>query len=326
VFRAGLAVVLALVGCDEDTSLPTGDVWNVFEMPEPLLETGAAALGTRLVLVGGITGDITMGLPITTHVTTFDTLTQELGSLPDLPVAWTHANVAAVGGVVYVLGGLAGPTFEPQGQVFVLELGANEWTELVDQPVPEPRGASAVVVSKGHIFLLGGAAMFETLRTNLDFDVATRTWTDTLKPPDLPTPRSHAAAIRRDDGTFVLAGGLSDLSFGMPLGDTYLLPPGATVWELAEPMPTPRGGCAYGAIYASLICAGGEAGDAALDVVELFNSFDNTWTELEPIPEPRAGARGTVVANRLYVPGGSPTLEFTPTNTLFELTPFVATD
>lgn len=325
-FRAGLAVMLVLAGCDEEPT-PTADGgWNVFVMPEPLLEAGAGALGTRLVLVGGITGDITMGLPITTHVTTFDTLTQEFDSLPDLPVAWTHANVAAVGGVVFVLGGLAGPTFEPQGQVFVLELGANEWTELVDQPVPEPRGAAAVVVSKGHIFLLGGAGMFEPFRTNLDFDVATRTWVDDLKPPDLPTPRSHAAAMRRDDGTFVLAGGLGDLTSGMPLGDTYLLPPGATVWELAEPMPTPRGGCAYGALYASLVCAGGEAGLEALDVVELFNSFDNTWTTLEPIPEPRAGARGTVVANRLYVPGGSPTLEFTPTNTLFELTPFVATD
>ena len=88
-------------------------------------------------------------------------------------------------------------------------------------------------------------------------------------------------------------------------------------------MPTARGGCAYGELYGNLICAGGETTEA-LGVVELYNVTTDTWessaldTRLDPMPGKRAGARGAVVANRLYVPGGSETLDFVPTTTLFE--------
>jgi Kelch motif len=288
------------------------------DAPARRLETAAGALGTRLVIAGGFSASMTEGLPITTEVLTFDTLLGEWDSLPAAPVAWTHANVAAVGGAVYLLGGLDGRSFIAQPEAFVLEADAAEWTPL--DPLPEARGGAAVVVSKGHIFLLGGASTSGALKTSLDFDLGTRTWS--RMPVDLPTARSHAAAMRRyDDGAFVIAGGLGDLSSGRPLGDVYTLTPDATNWALAEPMPTSRGGCAYGVTFGNLICAGGEAGLVALDVVEIYNPILNTWSTAEPIPEPRAGARGTVVSNRLYIPGGSMTLDFEPTDSLFVFAP-----
>lgn len=336
-------MLLLLVGCNDDKGGVLGDTWTTVQMPERRLETATGALGTRLVLAGGFSASMVEGLPITTKVLTYDTQAVGIGrdpwgQLPDLPVAWTHANVAAVAGAVYVLGGLEGRTLIAQGDAFVLEAPREgvpyEWTRLPSLPPGHERGASAVVVSPGHIFLLGGASTTGTLATNLDFDLATREWI-VGRPIDLPTPRSHAAAMRRYDGAFVLAGGLGDLTSGSALGDTWLLPqnnfeacvvgPGNPCWEIRDPMPTARGGCAYGVVYGNLICAGGEAGLEALDVVESYNSFSNVWTTFEPMPEPRAGARGIVVANRLYVPGGSATLELEPTDTLFELAPFVAT-
>jgi hypothetical protein len=124
--------------------------------------------------------------------------------------------------------------------------------------------------------------------------------------------------MRRYDGSFVVAGGLGGLTGPQPLSDVWLLPQDGTVWQNRAPMPTARGGCAYGELYGSLICAGGEAGTSALDVVELYNVAIDEWRTLEPMPGVRAGARGAVVANRLYVPGGSESLAFEPVSTLFE--------
>ena len=125
-------------------------------------------------------------------------------------------------------------------------------------PAGQERGAAAVVVSPPHVFLLGGATSGGALASVLDFNVSTSTWSQL---PDLPTARSHAAAMRLDDGTLIVAGGLAD-GTGIPLGDVYALPLGAAAWELREPMPTRRGGCAYGRVQRSLVCAGGEAGAA----------------------------------------------------------------
>lgn len=306
------------------------DQWRAFEMPEPRLETATGTLGTRLVLAGGFSAGLPEGLPITTKVLTFNTLTLEWGSLPDLPVAWTHANIAAVGGVVFALGGLAGSApFTADGRVFVLESDACvdpeaeecAWTELPSMSDADARGASAIVVWPGHIFLVGGASTNGELASILDFDLVSREFS--RLPFDLPIPRSHAAAMRRYDGTFVVAGGVG--GFNGALSDVWVLPQDGTAWLPRRSMPTARGGCAYGELYSNLICAGGET-DVALDVVELYNVTTDVWessaidTRLEPMPARRAGARGAVVANRLYVPGGSETLEFVPTTTLFEFT------
>ena len=296
------------------------DEWRIFAMPEPRLATAAGALGSRLVLAGGFAAGITEGAPITRSVLTFDTLAagerDPWGALPDLPVAWTHANIAVIGGVVFALGGLDGRSFVADGRCFVLEQNATEWTEIAPMAPEDARGAAAVVVSPGHIFLLGGASTSDVLATNLDFDLETRTFS--RMPVDLPIARSHAAAIRRFDGTFIVAGGLGGLTGPQPLDDVWALPQDATVWINRAPMPTPRGGCAYGELYGNLVCIGGEAGLEALDVVELYNFPIDTWETLEPMPGKRAGARGLVVANRVYVPGGSESLELAPTTTLFE--------
>jgi hypothetical protein len=322
-------LLAALTACGIGYEPNTAEPWTVSTMPERRLETAVGALGTRLVIAGGFSASMVEGLPITTKVLTFDTLRDDLpdaerwASLPDLPVAYTHGNLATVGGVVYLLGGLEGDAFAANGSSFVLEppvdgVEATEWTPLDPMPEGEARGAAAIVLSPGHVFVLGGADGTNLFSSVLDFDVTARTWS--RFPVDLPTPRSHAAAIRRFDGTFVLAGGIGNSG---PLGDVYALPQDATVWEIREPMPTPRGGCAYGAVFTNLICAGGEAGAVALDVVEQYDANRNEWKSLESMPEPRAGATGTVVSNQLFIPGGSSTLAFEPTDTLFVFSPTV---
>jgi len=333
VFRVALLVLV--VACETANPVTPVDSWTTVQMddgtgvPPRRLEMAAGALGTRLVIAGGFSTGMTEGNLITMDVLTYDTASGEWGALPPAPVAWTHANVAAVGGVVYLLGGLEGASFQPNGAAYALDTrGASPtWQQLASMPAGEERGAAAVVVSAGHIYLLGGASRFDALATSLDFDIdppaGTSPWSRFV---DLPTPRSHAAAIRRaGDGTIIVAGGLEDLTTTRPLADVYalplddvVLPPETPVWQLRSTMPTARGGCAYGNLFGRLVCAGGEAGLDALDVVEIYDPNLDTWTTGEAMPEPRAGARGTVVGDRLYVPGGSATVtRFEPTDSLF---------
>ena len=62
---------------------------------------------------------------------------------------------------------------------------------------------------------------------------------------------------------------------------------------------------------------GGEVrGGRPTDSVECYDPFTDTWTEMRPMPEPRAGHAACVAERRLFVSGGTGTLE-TPTNTFW---------
>ncbi len=318
--KRGLVILCAITACCEEPERMCegpncGPVWREGEiMPGRRLEPGVGALGTRLVVAGGISTSLSEGLTITPEVIAFDTLVGTWDSLPDLPVAWTHAAVAGVGATLYVLGGLEGPDFVARGEAFALDLGATEWRPIAAMPAGLERGAAGVVVSPPHIYLLGGASTTSAVATCLDYDLGLDTWTQL---PDLPSARSHPAAMRDDDGTLIVAGGLGDLGSSRPLADVDALPPTGESWIPRAPMPTPRGGCAYGVSYGQLVCAGGESGGSALSVVESYDADLDAWMERSTLPEPRAGTKGASIGQQLYVPGGARALVFEPLDTLY---------
>jgi len=82
-----------------------------------------------------------------------------------------------------------------------------------------------------------------------------------------------------------------------------------------------RGGCAYGVVLGELVCAGGESGVAARNVVQSYNPYLDQWTTREAMPVDRAGTQGVAVGGRLFVPGGAQRLAFEPTDTLYIYTP-----
>ncbi|MBA3455033.1 MAG: hypothetical protein H0T42_18230 [Deltaproteobacteria bacterium] len=317
-------IIGSLAACSEWDSLwclpdapPPAPPWSLGpELPAPRLESGVTSLGQRVIVVGGFDQSTAQGLRITPEVISLDLLTGTWSSLPDAPVAWTHPNVAAASSTLYVLGGHDTTTFLARGDSFALDLGLPDpqWRPIAPMPDGMERGAAAVVSMPPHIYLLGGASTSEALATCLDYDFSTDTWSEL---PPLPSPRSHAAAMRLEDGTLIVAGGLSSLDSSRPLGDVWALPLHATEWEPLAPMRRARGGCAYGTVFGHLICAGGEAGTGAVETVESYASNTDVWTTQDDMPEPRAGTRGTVIGGRLYIPGGAAALQFEPTTSLY---------
>ncbi|HLL22975.1 MAG TPA: kelch repeat-containing protein [Kofleriaceae bacterium] len=152
-----LLVLLALVGCSDTEPDPPGPPWTQGpDLPdgERRLEASAVGQGGRVLVIGGfVTSDREVPpLEITRAIWQFDPRTDVWSRFPvEAPVAWTHANVASVGGSLYLLGGLEGAAFTPSGRAFRLRPGAMTWEELAPMPVGRERGASAVVVTTGHI-------------------------------------------------------------------------------------------------------------------------------------------------------------------------------
>jgi N-acetylneuraminic acid mutarotase len=315
-------------GCkDSEPPAPEAPWQARTDLPDPRVESSAVALGTRMLVLGGFrTGAAEVPpLQITTDLLQFDPAAQPdkawtiytRGGKPiaDTP-AWTHAAFVNVGGSLYLLGGLEGTTFTPSAKTYRLEPTSTRWDDDIVADIPEgrARGASAVAVSTGHIFLLGGAVGGNGFTASvLDYNVALNTWTER---PDLalPTARSHAAAMRDDDGTFILAGGLGDSG---ALGDVWAFDPLAQKWQPRDPMTEAHNGCAYGVIYGQLVCAGGVNATGVSKTVELYDPTLRTWTVVAEMPEARAGAASAVVSSRLYVAGGSESTMLAPTTSLF---------
>jgi hypothetical protein len=329
VARWPVTVLAFVVGCADPPAPVDVDPWTELPLPDGRrrLEAAVTALGTQLVIAGGYASGLAEGLTITDEVIALDTLTGTWRELPELPVPVTHGALVGNGGILYAFGGHVDASGNATGRSFVLEAGAMMWQEL--EPMPSPRGAAAGWVTPPFVFLFGGADRDRVFGDVVVFDMIRRSWSDGGIPP-LPVPRSHAAVTRQLDGTFVIAGGL-DASF-QPLGDVWWLrmssEPGVPGrWAPAEPMPTRRGGCAFGTAFGALVCAGGEAGTVALDVVERYDPDGlvvegrtvDLWTPLPAMPEPRAGAAGAMIGGKLYVVGGARSLAFEPVDSILVL-------
>ena len=291
-------------------------------MPRKALEPGVAALGQQVVVLGGFDTGLQDGLDITARTDAFDVAERTWSQLPDAPVRWTHINLATVGPTLYLVGGLEGTQFLARGDSFALDPVTHAWVTRETMPPGDERGAAGVVTAPGRIYLLGGASTTSALASCLEYDTVADTWRAL---PDLPAPRSHPAAMRMIDGTLIVAGGLASLDSSSARGEVWALsPPGVAnrVWTPRTPVPSDlRGGCGYGVVLGELVCAGGESGLDARNVVQSYNPYLDQWTAREPMPADRAGTQGAAVGGRLFVPGGAQRLVLEPTDTLYIYTP-----
>lgn len=335
--------LVAVVGCECPTPPPDASTTAWREGPNlpegrRRLEATVAALGTRVVVLGGFSTSMREGLAITDEVLVYDTLEPDPAlrwSVHPIhaPVAWTHAHLAGIGGSLYLLGGLEGRSFVPSGKTYVLDPDDTAWDDarIPDVPAGLERGAAAVVVAAPHIYLAGGATASGVTASVLEYRISDGPeqprWYEL---PPLPLARSHASGMVTSDGTLIVAGGVGPQNEA--LGDAWALPPDdgddmtPWMWRPLESMPTRRGGCAYGVILDRMVCAGGETADGPSTVVEAFDpqpaaTATSMWEAGEPMPAPRGGAPGVVVGNKLYIPGGSLTSAFEPLETLLIYAP-----
>ena len=227
--------------------------------------------------------------------------------LPPMPRPRSELGAAAVGGVIYAVGGFGASLFEPGGVggegVDCFDTRSGAWGVAADLPagVHHP----GVAPLDGRVYVAGGYdADGAATAAVWAYDPATDGWD---RRADLPTPRG-ALGLAALDGRLYAVGGARQRLGGPVTGAVEVYDPAADAWTPAAPLPTPREHLAVaagdGRVFAIGGRANGDEGDAFAAAAEAFDPTADRWETLPPLPTPRGGVAGAVVAGHLAVLGG----------------------
>jgi N-acetylneuraminic acid mutarotase len=175
-------------------------IWTALPpMPESRAAGGAAVVGNKLYVVGGVT--TTGGRRLASQTLVYDISRRTWSRAPG-PTRREHLGVTALNGRVYAVGGrIAG--FDTNLAAFdAYRPGARNWVRLA--PVPGNRGGTAAGAVGRFVVSAGGEAPGGTIRTVFAYDTRARRW---RRLPNLPTPRHGLGVVGTGGRVYVVAGG-----------------------------------------------------------------------------------------------------------------------
>jgi N-acetylneuraminic acid mutarotase len=269
-------------------------------LPEAIQETAVVELGGIIYVLGGI--DVA-GTTLS-RVSAYDIAGDAWTTVAPMPLAVHHANAAVVNDKIYVVGSLLA-NFSAHGAVWEFDPGLDTWTPLGDMPSGSERGASAVGVINGTVYVAGGLRSFASVSEVSAFTPATQMWSTDLD--DMPTALNHLAG-QSVDGKFYVLGGRT-AGIGAIVGEVQVYDPALTSWSTRATMPTPRGGMASGVVDGRIVLVGGEgntnASSGVFPEVEVYDPSLDSWSALPDMVTPRHGMGAVGYQGSLYVPGGA---------------------
>ncbi|MET0594818.1 MAG: kelch repeat-containing protein [Polyangiaceae bacterium] len=266
----------------------------------PRQETGVAALDGKIYVIGGFNS---AGVVVST-VEAYDPVARTWSSVAPFPRVIHHANTAAVGGKIYVVGALADATFRAIGDVYAYDPTSNSWAQKTSLPAGQERGAGGVAVIGSKIYVAGGMRGPASVADFSSYDTASDAHA-TLPALAQPTDHLVGGAV---DGIMYAIGGRQGGITGL-IGRVAAFDPSANVWTERAPMITARGGAAAAVVRDRIVVAGGEGNPnvstGVFPQVEVFIPGSNSWYSLPNMATPRHGTGGAAIGDTFYVPGGA---------------------
>ncbi len=168
-------------------------------LPFPRAAAGAAVVGRRIVVAGGVVR--VSGARLARNALSLDLRTRRWSVVPG-PTPREHLGVAALAGAVYAV---AGRTFGLDTNVTHFESwkpGERRWRRLA--PVPDPRGGTAAVGVAGRVLSVGGEEPGGTIGEVYAYRASSRSW---QRLDDLPTPRHGLGVAAFGGRVYVIGGG-----------------------------------------------------------------------------------------------------------------------
>ena len=140
-----MALLLALTascGGSGGAVIVVGQGWVVLaQFSQARTENSAAVAGGRIYVMGGFGSRTTPAL----DVECYDPATDMWTTVTQHPAGGVnHAGLVEVGGLLYLIGGYSGATFNEIADVRIYDPVMNQWSTGTDMPTP--RGALAIAV------------------------------------------------------------------------------------------------------------------------------------------------------------------------------------
>lgn len=171
-----------------------------WSMPVLATNAGAAAIGNKIYVVGGLDWNTSQSL---SNLQIFDTTTGKWTQGRKLPVALQQPAVAAYNGKIYAMGG--GNGLSNLNSCYEYNPSTNAWTTKANLPTATSY-AGAVTTASGRILVIGGFAT-PYLRSELnvvqEYNPATNSWSTK---PSLVNTRGGAGTTRNGSKIFAMHG------------------------------------------------------------------------------------------------------------------------
>jgi len=238
--------------------------------------------------------------PMLADATASSIISNTWAARPDMSVPRFGLAAAAVGPVLYAIGGMS-EYGSPYSLVEAYHTGAGALGAWVPRAVlPEMladfNGAGVI---DGRIYVQGGKdGMGMPTASLYVYNPGTNSWS-TRKPMPKPGFGGGAAVI---DGKLYVVTNPGDGTRSM----LFRYTPGTDQWAvLAQPYKNLKG-AVLGVINGKLYAAGGYKSLGQFsDALLVYNPAKNTWTSKASMPVPRYYGAGRVVGGKLYVAGGA---------------------
>jgi len=254
-------------------------------LPVALEESGAAAAGGKLYVMGGFDA---IGTSLRS-VWVFDGSAWSAG--PRLPLGLDHASAATLDDHVYLAGGHSFGRDSPR----FFRLDGSSWTELAS--MHHPRGGHALIAAAGKLYAIGGNNAFANVGPAEVYDPNTGAWTD-LSP--LPSPRNHVAGFVFGANVCV-AGGRSPATARV---DCYNFESSRWVRLPDLPRATSGAGAATLDDSSAVILGGQNAQETTINDQFVLLPDPSAWSASGSMLVPRHGFELAIFQGRAWACGG----------------------
>jgi N-acetylneuraminic acid mutarotase len=218
-----------------------------------------------------------------------------IGAAP-MPTARSELAAAALGGRIYVAGGIA--QWGTSAAFETYDPATDRWDEL--PPLPEAVHHLAAAATDGRIYVTGGYTdllFTEITDRTWAYDPRARTW---ARMADLPAPRAAHGMAAIESKLYVVGG------VGPDSKNLWIYNPAADHWDAARAaLPTQREHLTVTALERKLYALGGRWGDSGnLAAVEIYDPAAGRWNRGPDLPTPRSGLTAGVLDGDVHVTGG----------------------
>ena len=267
---------------------------------------GVAVVNGKIYAIGGLTDE---NNPLST-VEEFNPQSDGWTSMMPMPTARSGFAIAVYQNKIYVVGGTVGNGFVGNNEVY--DPVSNTWETKASMPTPRADLSASVV--NDEIYLIGGEKYSSTTPfynvTNINevYDPVNDTW---ITKTSIPTSVQGYASAVLDNEIYFMGGSPESTSpvIAHVTSANQVYDPETDSWSLASNLPKAN---SYGAAAATegylapprIYCVGGFSAGKFSGQVQAYNSENNSWNIVDPMPTARAYLSVADVNDVLYAIGG----------------------